>query len=115
MKFFNFSIFQSNNRNNGQAMLLTVLILGGVVLSVSMVAGYITVQKIRQSSDVANSTKAIFAADTGIEWELYKQFKGPADKPILSNGADFETSGSGSVKKSIGRSGNSFRAFEIEF
>ncbi|MFH1346892.1 MAG: hypothetical protein ABIH10_01430 [Spirochaetota bacterium] len=115
MKFFNFSIFQSNNRNSGQVMLLTVLILGGVVLSVSMIAGYITVQKIRQSSDATNSTKAIFAADTGIEWELYKQFKGPADKPVLSNGADFETSGSEYVKKSVGRSNNAFRAFEIEF
>ena len=103
------------NFNNGQVMLLTVLILGGVVLSVSAVAGYITVQKIRQSSDSANSTKAIFAADTGIEWELYKQFKGLVDKPILSNGADFETFGIGDVKKSIGRAGDSSRAFEIEF
>lgn len=100
---------------NGQAMLLTVLILGGVVLSVSTIAGYITTQKIRQSSDAMNSTKAIFAADTGIEWELYKQFKGQADKPILSNGASFETSESGDTKKSIGRSSNSFRAFEIKF
>jgi len=96
-------------------MLLTVLILGGVILSVSTIAGYITVQKIRQSSDVANSTKAIFAADAGIEWELYKKFGGQADKPIFSNGADFETSGTGDIKKSIGHSGNSFRAFEVEF
>ena len=101
--------------NNGQVMLLTVLILGGVVLSVSMIAGYITVQKIRQSSNAANSTKAIFAADTGIEWELYKQFKGPVDKPVLSNGADFETFGSATTKKSIGRSGDSSRAFEVQF
>lgn len=101
--------------NTGQVMLLTVLILGGVVLGVSTVAGYITVQKIRQSSNSANSTKAIFAADTGIEWEMYKQFKGSADKPVLSNGADFETSGIGDVKKSIGRAGDSSRAFEIEF
>ena len=105
----------TKNYNNGQVMLLTVLILGGVILGVSTIAGYITVQKIRQSSGAIDSTKAIFAADTGIEWELYKQFKGPADKPILSNGASFETSKTGEFVKSVGRSGNSFRAFEIEF
>ena len=134
MKFFNFSIFQSNNRNNGQVMLLTVLILGGVILSVSMIAGYITVQKIRQSSDVANSTKAIFAADTGIEWELYKCFKcNPlifcdstctaldSQKPSMGNNSTvsssvvYDDSGAPQFIKSIGQSSNIFRAFEAQF
>jgi len=118
---FKFQISNLKSQNSflratrGQAMLLTVLVLGASILGVSTIAGYLTLLKIRAASDTANSTKAIFAADTGIEWELYKQFKGSADKPVLSNGADFETYGSGDVKKSIGRSGNSFRAFEIEF
>jgi len=122
----------------GQAMLLTVLILGGSILSASTIAGYLMLLKIRTASDIANSTKAIFAADTGIEWELYKLFKNPNDtgiewdewglyewglyelfknpnypKPSLSNGANFTSSNDGTVIKSIGQSLNSFRAFEM--
>ncbi|MBT9169111.1 MAG: hypothetical protein DDT19_02463 [Syntrophomonadaceae bacterium] len=72
--------------------------------------------RIRASSDITNSAKAIFAADAGIEWELYKQFKNPNyPKPLLSNNADFTSSNDGRNIKSIGQASNSFRAFEIEF
>lgn len=101
--------------NVGQVMLLTVLILGSMVLSASTIAGYLMALKIRASSDIANSAKAIFAADTGIEWELYKQFKNPDyPKPLLSNNADFVSSNDGQNIKSIGQAGNSSRAFEIQ-
>ncbi|MBU4387844.1 hypothetical protein KJ644_05285 [Candidatus Dependentiae bacterium] len=117
MKSFNLSIFQSFNRNNGQVMLLTALILGGAILGASTIAGYLMTLKIRASSDIANSAKAIFAADTGIEWELYKQFQNKPDypRPPFSNGADFDSSNDGQRIKSIGQSGNSFRALEMEF
>ena len=116
MKSFNFSIFQSFNRNNGQVMLLTVLILGSVILSASTIAGYLMTLKIRASSDITNSAKAIFTADTGVEWELYKQFKDSNyPKPSFSNNADFTSSNNGKNIKSTGQASNSFRAFEIEF
>ncbi|MDP3052353.1 MAG: hypothetical protein Q8N22_00100, partial [bacterium] len=106
----------SSNRKGGQVMLLTVLILGSAILSASTIAGYLMTLKIRASSDIANSAKAIFAADAGVEWELYKLFKDSNyPKPSLSNNANFTSSNDGAVIKSIGRSGNSFRAFEIEF
>ena len=54
----------------GKVMLLTVLVIGGLLLGASAIAGLLMVYQIRQSGDVANSTKAIFAADSGIEWEL---------------------------------------------
>lgn len=102
--------------NAGQVMLLTVLILGSVILSASTIAGYLMTLKIRASSDIANSAKAIFAADAGVEWELYKQFKNSEyPKPLLSNNADFISSNDGENIKSIGQFSNSFRAFEIEF
>lgn len=101
--------------NVGQVMLLTVLILGSTVLSASTIAGYLMTLKIRASSDIANSAKAIFAADTGIEWELYKQFKNlDYPRPLLSNNADFVSSNDGQNIKSIGQAGNSSRAFEIQ-
>jgi len=110
-----------NYKLKGQAMLLTVLILGSTILAASTIAGYLTVLKIRASSDTTNSAKAIFAADTGIEWELYNVTcvsRGlapcPIGKPTFSpeNGAGFDSSNVGGVIKSRGQSGNIFRAFE---
>jgi len=98
-------------------MLLTVMILSGSILGASTIAGYLMLLRVRASSDITNSAKAIFAADTGVEWELYKRFGGnPAQpKPFLSNGADFETSGGLLSLKSIGHSAGVFRAFELYF
>lgn len=99
----------------GQVMLLTVLILSGSILGASTIAGYLMLLKVRGASDITNSAKAIFAADTGIEWELYKQFKSPDyPKPSLSNNADFISSNDTQKIKSIGESNNIFRAFESD-
>ena len=56
---------------NGQVMVLTVLALGGAILSATTIAGLLMLYQIRQTSDFANSARAIFAADAGIEWGLY--------------------------------------------
>ena len=96
-------------------MLLTVLILSGSILGASTIAGYLMLLKARSASDITNSAKAIFAADTGIEWELYKQFKNPDySKPSLSNNANFISSNDTQKIKSIGESNNIFRAFESD-
>jgi len=111
------------NNAKGQAMLLTVLVLGGSILAASTIAGYLTLLKIRTASDIANSAKAVFAADAGVEWELYKHIPpyNPAgyskdDAHSFSNGADFKSFYDDQIKfiKSIGQAGNSFRAFGIE-
>ena len=104
MKIFN---------NKGQAMLLTVLVLGASILAASTIAGYLTLLKIRTASDVMNSTKAIFAADTGVEWELYVMFKDPTyPQPVLTNGATFTATVDNDIIKSVGQSSEIFRAFE---
>ncbi|MEK7193241.1 MAG: hypothetical protein AAB652_00425 [Patescibacteria group bacterium] len=56
----------------GQAMILTVLALGGAILGATAIAGLLMVYQIRQSTDLGNSAKAIFAADTGSEWGLFQ-------------------------------------------
>ncbi len=106
---------RENKGHKGQVMLLTVLVIGGLLLGASSIAGLLMVYQIRQSSDVVNSTKAIFAADTGIEWELYRMFKDANySKPSMTNNADFNTTVYGtSTIKSVGTSGNSSRAFEM--
>jgi len=103
-------------RQNGQIILLTVLVLAGSMLAASTIAGYLMLLKIRGASDITNSAKAIFAADSGVEWELYKQINNvDYPKPALSNGADFTTSKDGSMIKSIGSANNVYRAFEINY
>ncbi|MBI3046378.1 MAG: hypothetical protein HYY86_02485 [Candidatus Harrisonbacteria bacterium] len=114
-------------------MLITVLVLSGTILGATAIAGLLMVYQLRQSNDVINSNKAIFAADSGIEWRLYKFFKadsqickecpdgGVCPGPNFENGASFQTTcellGGGAVPtvkvKSTGTAGNNSRAFEI--
>ena len=98
-------------------MLLTAVVVGGLLLTASAIAGLLMLYQIRQSSDIINSSKAIFAADTGIEWELYKMFQDASyPQPIMTNQATFTTIVSGtSTIKSIGTFGKSSRAFELTF
>jgi hypothetical protein len=58
--------------NSGQIFILSMLILGGSLLAASVIGGYLMLLHIRQSTDSMNSAKAIYAADSGIEWELWQ-------------------------------------------
>ena len=60
---------------SGQVMLISVIMLGGVLLSAAAIGGLLTIYQIRASNDIVSSAKAVFAADSGIEittWCLYK-------------------------------------------
>lgn len=114
-------------------MLMTVLALSGTILGATTIAGLLMLYQIRQSTDIVNSTKAIFAADSGLEWRLYKFYKtdnqeclecpngGACPQPNLQNESTFQTTctlqGSAPLQnvaiKSIGTSGNNSRALEI--
>lgn len=72
-------------------MLLTVLLLSGTILSATTIAGLLMLYQIRQSTDIANSTKAIYAADTGIEKRVYEIFLNP-DAPCSSSEPSLEGS-----------------------
>lgn len=58
----------------GQALLLIVVMMGGVLFLVTAVAGLLMFYQVEQASDAANSTVAIFAADAGLERGLYYYF-----------------------------------------
>ncbi len=115
-------------------MLITVLAISGTILGATTIAGLLTLYQIRQATDIVNSTKAIFAADSGLEWRLYKFFKadeqecldcpngGACPQTELQNNSAFISScvaedlGGGAqriVVRSTGTSGNAARAFEI--
>ena len=115
------------NKNNfkkedGQALLILVLILGSTMLGVTTVAGFISIQKIKTATDIMDSERAIYAADYGLECNFYKLTKDDSiscDSLSLSNGATVETSTSTNglefELKSIGKAGKSSRAFGAFF
>jgi len=113
-------------KQGGQVMLVTVMALSGMILGATTIAGLLMIYQMRQSTDLVNSTKAIYAADAGIEYELYRIYQNPDyAAPVFSNGASLETQkqsepgNEGGKKietitvKTIGKSGKVARAFEM--
>jgi len=79
-------------------MILATLALGGAILGATTVAGLLMLYQIRATTDSQNSAKAIFAADSGVNWALYNYYCNLDDscaaaldaQPTLSNGATLE-------------------------
>ena len=111
-------------------MLIIVLILGASVLGVTTIAGYVSLQKIRAATNIIDSTKAIYAADAGIEWCLYNKFGATGDStfsctldpnspqsPFAFSAQPSQTSvevrEDNGVIKSVGNAGSSWRAFGL--
>jgi len=119
-------IYQKKQKGQkGQAMLLAVLLIGTSVLVITSLSGYMMLQRIRMGFNFVDSTKAIFAADAGIECEFYNSFKGAS---MDCDGLDFsdiltkvqtvivsDDKGVPQYIKSIGTSNKSSRAFVAEF
>ena len=96
-------------------MILSVILMSGALLSATMIASFLMVYHIRQATDIANSSKAIFAADAGVEWQFYKTRKDAGyPAPVFTNGAKLEVVPVElNVFRCIGSSGRSARAFEV--
>lgn len=62
---------KQRNRETGQAMLVTMLFMSGLILVGTAVAGLLVSYQIRQAADTQASTQALFAADAGIENAFY--------------------------------------------
>ena len=61
-------------KNEGQLMVITVIILGSVFLGATTIAGLLTLYRIRQAASSVQSAQAFFAADAGLERALYECF-----------------------------------------
>jgi hypothetical protein len=109
----------------GQVMVLTVLVLSLTSLASGMIATFLTSSQLRQVRGLSESTRAVYAADAGIEYELYRKFGDnsytynlPANADgsfSLTNGATFKTESVGSSIKSLGSFRNARRAFSLSF
>jgi hypothetical protein len=112
-------------RRRGQAMILTAIALGGSILGATTIAGLLVVYQIRQASDFSASGRAIYAADAGIEWALYKFFVGSAAPPAFVNSAGVRVTcldagnpvDCGNIEtdviRALGKFGNVNRALEL--
>lgn len=56
-------------------MILTVLVLSSIMLSLSAIGGYLMLVRLRISSDIGNTMRAIYVADAGLECGAYNHFK----------------------------------------
>jgi len=65
----------SKKTRSGQAILITVIAIGAVLLGATTIAGLLSLYQLRRAGDFANSTKAVYAADAGLESALYNKFK----------------------------------------
>lgn len=106
-------------------MLLSVMLIGTSVLTITSLAGYLMLQRIKMGNQFIDSTKAIFAADAGIECEYYNYFKNggivcgnlsfsdPATK--VQTSVVLNASGTPQYIRSTGSSNKFKRAFLVEF
>ena len=100
----------------GQAMLIVVLTLSALLGMSTALSGLLVAYELRQTAGLTQSAVAIYAADSGIEYELYRKYKNvdyPA--PVFHNSASVRTSATPASIRSVGQSGSAARAFEYTF
>ena len=100
-------------------MILTIIISSVIMLSAILISS-IVVAQLKLASDINESMVAIYAADSGIEWQLYQIRKGAAvPAPAMANGAVITTTVAGAYPsfnvKSLGSFGAVKRQFEVSF
>ena len=76
--------YLKSSPRSGQAMIIAVLAISGAIIGATSIAGLLLLYQIRATTDSVNSAKAIFAADTGVNWALYNYFQSsvPVPPPI---------------------------------
>lgn len=107
------------SKENGIALLLTVVIIS-IVMLIAILISNIVITQLRLAGDINDSTAAIYAADSGVEWQLY-QIRNGASVPVpaMSNGATISTTVIGDYPnftiKSLGSYQEVKRQFEVSF
>ena len=99
----------------GIALLLTIIIISIVLLIAALIVNVVVVQ-LKLAGDINNSTTAIYAADSGVEWQLYQIRSGAsASAPAMSNGATVSATVTGTSPNFTIKSLGSYRAVKRQF
>ena len=109
------------DKEKGIAVLMTVMIISIVMLVATLIANVVSIQ-LKLAGDIADSTTAIYAADSGVEYKLYQIRKEgilAGTEFLLSNGATVSVTVSGIFPnltiKSLGSYLSVKRQFEVNF
>lgn len=113
-----FKIKNLKLKSSGQIFLMSILILGAVLISALFLMS-IFIKDFRQSIETSESTKAFYAADSAMEWQIYNSLNDPdASNPEMINGTSYEYqnnySTSGNIK-TTGFSRKVSRGLEVNF
>lgn len=104
---------------SGVIIIFTSIILG-ILVSISLGLVAIFTPKIRLIGEIRNSVVALYGAESGLEWCLYKNLMNPSPVPplpIMSNGATFQLTPadcSGKTFKSVGTFRDVTRAIQAD-
>ena len=119
-----------NKNQQGQVMIVVSVALGGVMLTSVVIGGILISNQIRQAGNIANSAKALYAADAALEWGIYQFYKQDtsAGAPTFTNNAISTTlcyskssvvlcTDAINIDKMVGKGifGKVSRAFQISF
>jgi len=108
-----------NNNQKGIALLLTVIVVP-IVLSVAVLIASVVITQLKLAGDINHSTIAIYAADSGMEWQLYQIRNGVSvPAPVMFNGAAVSATVTGDFPnftiKSLGSVRDVNRKFQVSF
>jgi Tfp pilus assembly protein PilX len=107
-------LFSFKNKQNGQVLLITVLVLMST-FALSIALGGMVLYELRAMVNTNESVKALYAAESGIEWQLFKANKGNTDMPVMTNNTTYENDSGVGYIRSSGNSGRVNRAIEVSF
>lgn len=106
---------RQNTIQKGIALLLSIIILAIVILITVLIAAIVAMQ-LKLASDINDSAAAIYAADSGVEWQLYQIRQGASvSSPAMSNGATIEMVVTGTAPNFTIKSLGSYRAVKRQF
>ena len=104
------------NKQNGQVLLITVLIMMST-FTLAIAIGGMVLYELRSMVNTNQSTKAIYAAESGVEHKLFIMNKSVgASAPTMENGTSYECS-SDCVNciRCTGTAGRVNRAMEVSY
>lgn len=82
------NIHASKTKENGAALMLSLIILG-LILTITSSVLNIVLPRIKVERQSTNSVGAFFAADSIIEWCFYASRVGIISKPVMANGSEY--------------------------
>ncbi|HPT40115.1 MAG TPA: pilus assembly PilX N-terminal domain-containing protein [Candidatus Paceibacterota bacterium] len=103
------------HKQNGQVLLITVLIMMST-FTLAIAIGGMVLYELRSMVNTNQSTKAIYAAESGIEWRLFTTNKGNALTPEMGNGTSYDCSSDCiNCIRCTGTAGRVNRAMEVSY